>query len=66
VEILLVMWEDMPERISVNIRTSGSIDAGKLAALYGGGGHVRAAGFTMNTTMQKLFESIQKDIAKFF
>ncbi len=66
VEILLVMWEDMPERISVNIRTSGSIDAGKLAALYGGGGHVRAAGFTMNTTMQKLFESIQKNIAKFF
>jgi oligoribonuclease NrnB/cAMP/cGMP phosphodiesterase (DHH superfamily) len=34
-------------RYSVSLRSNGSVDVGKLALRYGGGGHSRAAGFSV-------------------
>lgn len=66
VDILLVLWEKERSLIMANIRTSDHIDAGQLAAKYGGGGHARAAGFTANISLKDLFTKIKADIAGFF
>ena len=42
------LYEDGALRISVSIRTDGTISAKKIAESLGGGGHERAAGFRMN------------------
>lgn len=44
--------------IKGSIRTDAPIDATKIAALFGGGGHVRAAGFRTN----KKYEEIKEEI----
>ena len=66
VEILLVLWEKTPGKTVGNIRTTGRIDAGELAAKYGGGGHVQAAGFSIEKSIQEIFSTIKDEIALFF
>lgn len=44
-----------------SLRTSDRVDASKIAARFGGGGHARAAGCSFyNTTMEKAVETISK------
>lgn len=40
-----IAWHYKDGRMKVSLRSNGSIDCGALAARYGGGGHVGAAGF---------------------
>lgn len=46
--VAFVLRERSNGEIKVNIRSSEGFDASSFAALFGGGGHMRAAGFTMN------------------
>ena len=47
-EIIFLLKEKGPDEVSGSIRTlTPTIDASKLAALFGGGGHTQAAGFKM-------------------
>ena len=34
-----------PDKVSVNLRSRGAADVSRIAQLFGGGGHARAAGF---------------------
>ena len=65
-EILLLLWEKESGEITGNIRTNSRIDAGKLAAQYGGGGHARAAGFSSNKPIQTVFTMFKENLASFF
>lgn len=48
-EIIFLLKEKGPAEVSGSIRTlTSGIDASKLASLFGGGGHVQAAGFKMH------------------
>ena len=39
---------DTPEKFKISMRSSGSIKANELCGLFGGGGHVKAAGAAIN------------------
>lgn len=48
-EVILLLKEKEPTEVSGSLRTlSSAIDASKLAVLFGGGGHVQAAGFKIS------------------
>ncbi|NLO35721.1 MAG: hypothetical protein GX112_05130 [Clostridiaceae bacterium] len=47
VDLAMILRLQADGQIRVNLRTSTAIDASQLAALFGGGGHPRAAGMTL-------------------
>lgn len=44
VEVSALIKEE-PDKISVNLRSRGAADVSRIAQIFGGGGHARAAGF---------------------
>lgn len=44
VEVSALIKEE-PDKVSVNLRSRGAADVSRIAQLFGGGGHARAAGF---------------------
>jgi phosphoesterase RecJ-like protein len=42
------------KKISVSLRSNGSVDVAAVAAAYGGGGHVSAAGFNVESTLSEI------------
>ncbi|MBI2463325.1 DHH family phosphoesterase, partial [Candidatus Peregrinibacteria bacterium] len=59
-EIALILKEREPEFISGSLRsTTDQVDVSKIAAAFGGGGHVRAAGFRVKG---KNFETIEREV----
>lgn len=48
VQIAVLFREGTDGKTRVSLRTSGPADASKISAHYGGGGHMRAAGCTVN------------------
>lgn len=51
-----IVWSEKNGRISVSLRSDGTVDVSKLAQKYGGGGHKAAAGFVLES--RKDLESI--------
>lgn len=50
VECAIFMYELGQQEFKVSLRSNGKVDVAKVAAFFGGGGHVRAAGCTMRGT----------------
>lgn len=50
VECAIFMYEIRPMEYKVSLRSNGKVDVAAIALLFQGGGHVRAAGCTMNGT----------------
>lgn len=46
-EIVILLTERAPQEVYGSIRTLKGVDATQIAAIFGGGGHVGAAGFTI-------------------
>ncbi len=42
-----IIWNKMPGMTYVSLRSNGTVNVAKLAEKYGGGGHERAAGFSI-------------------
>ncbi len=68
VEVSLLLREE-PGRIAVNLRSKGKIDVSRIAVLFGGGGHARAAGFKVEGAQleeikTRLIASVIKEISK--
>ena len=66
VEVAIFMYELQKEEYKVSLRASGDVNVSKVAQYLGGGGHVKAAGLTVNGTFQeiahKLLEQIQSQL----
>ena len=66
VEVAIFMYELAKEEFKVSLRASGDVNVSKVAQYFGGGGHVKAAGLTMNGSAQeitkKLLEQIQTQL----
>ena len=58
VEIAVLVRESADDKTRVSIRTSGPWDASKISAHYGGGGHMRAAGCTLNTAIDQAEQDV--------
>ncbi|MBI5152793.1 DHH family phosphoesterase [Candidatus Peregrinibacteria bacterium] len=66
-EVVLLLKEKSAGLISGSIRTTNpSVDANEIAAIFGGGGHARAAGFKIkNADFEKVYEYVIDKIKEF-
>lgn len=58
----IFMYEEEPMTYRVSLRSDGSVDVSKVTKIFGGGGHMRAAGCTVNGTQHDVINNITKYI----
>lgn len=63
VDCAIFMYEIGTLEYKVSMRSNGVVDVSQVAVKFGGGGHVRAAGCTMNGTYHDNINNISKEIA---
>ncbi len=64
VEVAIFLYELEDGEFKVSMRSSGDVDVAKIAMLYGGGGHAKAAGVSMVGTSEKIIFQITEEIKK--
>ncbi len=63
VDCAIFMYEIGTLEYKVSMRSNGRVNVAQVAVKFGGGGHVRAAGCTMNGTYHDNINNISKEIA---
>jgi len=58
VELAILLFEDEPEFVKISFRSKREIDVSRIAAEFGGGGHVRAAGAAMRDSIGGVEEKV--------
>ena len=64
VDCAIFMYETGTLEYKVSLHSNGSVDVASVAMKFGGGGHVRAAGCTMNGTYHDNINNLSKGIAE--
>ena len=64
VEVAVFLYETGDGTFKVSTRSKEVADVSKVAVKYGGGGHVRAAGFSMTGDADAIIEQIVSDLAE--
>ncbi|MBD5549088.1 MAG: bifunctional oligoribonuclease/PAP phosphatase NrnA [Lachnospiraceae bacterium] len=64
VECAIFMYQTDTLEYKVSLRSNGKVDVAKVAAFFGGGGHVRAAGVTMQGTFHDIVNNLSAQIAE--
>lgn len=54
--------EVKPEVYKVSLRSNSSIDVCAIAKKFGGGGHIKAAGCSINGTKEKVYKKVLKEL----
>ncbi len=63
VDCAIFMYETGTLEYKVSMRSNGSVNVAEVAVKFGGGGHVRAAGCTMNGTYHDNINNLSREIA---
>lgn len=63
VECAIFMYQTDTLEYKVSLRSNGKVDVAKVAAFFGGGGHARAAGATMQGTFHDIVNNLSAQIA---
>jgi len=63
VECAIFMYQIDTLTYKVSLRSNGKVDVAKVAVFFGGGGHVRAAGATMQGTFHDIVNNLSAQIA---
>lgn len=63
VDCAIFMYETGTLEYKVSMRSNGLVDVSRVAVKFGGGGHVRAAGCTMNGTYHDNINNLSHEIA---
>lgn len=63
VDCAIFMYEIGTLEYKVSMRSNGLVDVSQVAVKFGGGGHVRAAGCTMNGTYHDNINNLSREIA---
>lgn len=63
VECAIFIYEKSPQEFKVSLRSNRIVDVSKIAAYFGGGGHIRAAGCTMMGSSHDVLNNLSKLIA---
>jgi len=66
VEIGIFFKEIEPGKIKVGLRSKTKVDVNKLAQKFGGGGHKRAAGCTVEAPLEEAVKIVVEEAKKFF
>ncbi len=64
VECAIFMYQTDTMEYKVSLRSNGAVDVSQVASFFGGGGHVRAAGVTMQGTFYDIVNNLSARIAK--
>ncbi|XME03270.1 DHH family phosphoesterase [Lachnospiraceae bacterium C1.1] len=64
VECAIFMYESAPFTYKVSMRSGNKVDVAEIATQFGGGGHKKAAGFTMSGTYHDILNNISELIEK--
>jgi phosphoesterase RecJ-like protein len=64
VEVAIFLYEIEPQMFKVSLRSREIVDVSAVAAYFGGGGHVRAAGCTMQGTVYDVVNNLTLHIEK--
>lgn len=62
-EVALFLYEIDTHLFKVSLRSRDKVDVSRIAAYFGGGGHVKAAGFTMAGTVHDVINNVSHQIA---
>lgn len=62
VEAAVLMHELEEGMFKISMRSKGKVDVAKIAKEFDGGGHVRAAGFSLNGTSDEILDKVMKAI----
>ena len=66
VDVAIFMYESSHEQLlyKVSMRSNDKVDVSKIAQLFGGGGHKKAAGFSMTGTYHDILNNISEQIER--
>ena len=64
VECAIFLYEVSELEYKVSLRSNDIVDVSKIATSFGGGGHIRAAGFNMRGNMYDVINNISQEIEK--
>lgn len=64
VECAIFMYQVDTLEYKVSLRSNGAIDVAEIAMFFGGGGHVRAAGVTMQGTYHDIINNLSSQIVQ--
>lgn len=64
VEVAIFLYEQEPNVYKVSLRSKEKVDVSRVAAYFGGGGHVKAAGCTMPGTVHDVINNLAGQIAR--
>lgn len=64
IECAIFMYETGNQEYKVSLRSCRYVDVSRVAAFFGGGGHVRAAGCSMNGTFYDVINNISAQIER--
>lgn len=64
VEVAALLYETgkHPSEYKVSLRTNSDVDVSRIASVFGGGGHVKAAGCTMTAAVPEIVEKLCEQI----
>lgn len=65
-EVAIFLYELEPQEYKVSLRSKGAVDVSVIAQYFNGGGHVRAAGFSMNGTSHDVINNVCRQIERQF
>lgn len=65
VEVAVLLIETASGKIKVNFRSNDYVDVSKIAAYFSGGGHIRAAGCTMEGKLEEVKELVVSRILEY-
>ena len=57
-----IVYKEASDGVRVSMRSLTKVDVGALAVKLGGGGHVRAAGFTMNSPVEAVHAAVTAEL----
>ncbi|MEE1313946.1 MAG: bifunctional oligoribonuclease/PAP phosphatase NrnA [Lachnospiraceae bacterium] len=58
VEVAILGYELQPCEFKISMRANDYVNVSKIAAIFGGGGHIKAAGCTMNGTSRDVINNL--------
>jgi phosphoesterase RecJ-like protein len=61
---IAVFFRELPTGVKISFRSKGDIDVGTVAAAYGGGGHVNAAGCCTNGKLDEVKKALLEKLAE--
>ncbi len=64
VEVAIFMYEMGTQHYKVSMRSNGGVNVARIAMVFGGGGHDRAAGVEMNGTYYDIINALSQQIEK--